>query len=620
MSCLGEEHLAAWASGRLEPAEAQQAREHLEACSDCRLLCDLVERGRPVFSQRLSLKPGERLGPYTLLEWVGQGGMGDVFAAYDPRLDRRVALKVLSGSRVAALGQEAKDRILHEARAMAQLNHPNVATVFDVGEERGIPFLAMEFLPGGNLRAWQDQPRTLEATLRVFTRVARGLGHAHARGVVHRDFKPANVVFDADQIPRVTDFGLAALGEPQDRGLVVGTLGYLAPEVTRGEPATAAADQFSFGVALRQAIGATGARPSPRLAATLDRLTAPAPAQRFVTMLDAAAALAACQPATRRRRIRSSVTLVLATTLAVAAGAAAFQHLGRCDAAGAPVRALRAEVARRVPLALASLEQRTGARLSAPVLTELERQLTEWERLSEELCHTRSDRSAGATAQPREACAAVGLDAVSTWVAWLERVPPTEPAQAWDRLMELPPSDSCRLLRAEDAAAWSERGSQQQRAQMEEVIGRVDGTPELQGPEQLPRALALAAQVASGAACRDEGVLQEAISAARRVHHHVELKLWGQLATCQSARGGLREAAFSLGMGDEVASSLSPSAPARIFFDLQRARVLHQGGQVDAADALATRTLDTTRRAMGADHWLHAMALTRRAEVWMIRG
>jgi serine/threonine protein kinase/tetratricopeptide (TPR) repeat protein len=621
--CLGEENLAAWASGRLDTPDAQRAREHLEECSDCRLLCDLVERGRPTFSQGLSLKPGEKLGPYTLLEWVGQGGMGDVFAAYDARLDRRVALKVLSGSRVAALGHAAKERILHEARAMAQLNHPNVATVFDVGEERGIPYLAMEFLPGGNLRAWQDQPRTLEETLVVFTEVARGLGHAHARGVVHRDFKPANVVFDAEQVPRVTDFGLAALGEPHEQGVVVGTRGFLAPEVERGEPATPAADQFAFGVALRQAIAATGARPSPKLHATLEKLTAPQPLQRFESMVDAASALFQCQPSTRRRRLRKSVILVLATALLVASSGAALQHLRRCDAAGDPARALKAEVARRIPLALASLEQRTGARLAPPVLAELTRQLAEWEKLSNEVCHARTDPASAAIAQLRESCATVGLDAVSTYVAWLETVPPLEPAIAWERLMELPPSDACRLLRADDAAAWSEVGSQRQRLQVQAVLSRIEGQLPVIDEEKadpLPRALALAARVTSRSPCADEALMQEAISAARRAHHHVELKLWGQLASCQSARGGLREAGFSVGMGEEVASALSPSAPARVYFDLLRVRVLNQGGRVDEAEALATRTVETTRLTVGDNHWLHAMAQTRRGEVWMMRG
>ncbi len=96
--------------------------------------------------------------------------------------------------------------------------------------------------------------------------------------------------------------------------------------------------------------------------------------------------------------------------------------------------------------------------------------------------------------------------------------------------------------------------------------------------------------------------------------------MWGQLATCQSARGGLKEAAFSLQMGEEVASALSESAPSRMYFDLQRVRVLHQGGRLTEAEALATRTLSTTGRVVGKTHWLYALALSRRAEVWMMLG
>ena len=621
MNCLGEELLAAWGSGRLDPVEQLRAREHLETCADCRLLCDLIERGRPAFTQAVALKPGEKLGPYTLLEWVGQGGMGEVFAAYDARLDRRVALKVLSGSRVAALGEEAKARILHEARAMAQLNHPNVATVFDVGEEQGVAYLAMEFLPGGNLRAWQDAPRTLEETLVVFNEIARGLAHAHSRGVVHRDFKPANVVFDAESVPRITDFGLAVVGAESEGKEVVGTRGYVAPEVVAGQKATAAADQFAFGVALRQTLQAVGAKPGPQLLATLDVLTAPTPGARFPSMAEAKVALAKTQPSTRRRRLRSQVMLSLATALFVASAAAAIHHLGRCDSAGEPARALKREIAQRVPLALAALEQRTGARLSPSVLAELQRQLTDWETLSNELCHAHVDPAGIAAAELRESCAAVGLAAVDGYVAWLRQA--SEPAVAWERLMELPPPDACRLVRTDDAAAWSEAGAAKQRTQVEALIGRVQGSTDsisLELAEQLPRALALAARVFNGAPCSDEGLMQEAISAARRAHHHVELKLWGQLATCQSQRGGLREAAFSLGMGEEVASALQESAPARIFFGLQRVRVLHQGGRVDEAEVWATRMIDVTRRAVGENHWLYGMALTRRAEVWMMRG
>lgn len=273
----------------------------------------------------------------------------------------------------------------------------------------------------------------------------------------------------------------------------------------------------------------------------------------------------------------------------------------RCDEAGAPARALAAQAGRRVPLA-------------GPVLAELTRQLADWEQLSGELC------AAAVPLDPRAACTAVGLDAVSTYVAWLESAPPSQPAAAWDRLMELPPSDTCRLLRHADAPAWTPHAAARQRALLQQLIGRVGGaSPELLETDTLPRALALSAAVLA-APCADEALLQEAVSAARRAHHPVELKLWGQLAACQSARGGLKEAAFSLGMGEEVASAQAEGAPVRLSFDLQRVRVLHQGGRLDEAEALAARTLEVTARAVGQGHWLHAAALSRQAEVWMMRG
>ncbi|MDC0715598.1 WD40 repeat domain-containing serine/threonine protein kinase [Nannocystis bainbridge] len=214
-----------------------------------------------------------QLGRYRLLNRVGAGGMGIVYAAYDDRLDRKLALKLirpkLHGSASGA------SRILREARALARLSHPHVVHVYEVGElaDQRI-FVAMEFLAGPTLRAWLDgERRPWPQVLAVFRQAGEGLAAAHAQGVVHRDFKPHNAIFGADGRVRVLDFGLAqfegseeagestepAGGREPSRsltstGAVLGTPAYMAPEQFAAKRGDARTDQFSFCIALYEAL------------------------------------------------------------------------------------------------------------------------------------------------------------------------------------------------------------------------------------------------------------------------------------------------------------------------------------------------------------------------------
>ena len=181
---------------------------------------------------------------------LGEGGMGQVFAAFDPALDRKVALKTLHGD-----GRDA--RLVREAQAMARLQHPNVCTVFEIGSVGERMFVAMELVDGETLRDWMKKPHRLREVLAMFIAAGRGLEAVHGAGLVHRDFKPDNVLVAADLRPRVSDFGLVSDGTATLG--YSGTPAYMAPEQRRGQPADARSDQFSFCVALWEAL--EGKRP-----------------------------------------------------------------------------------------------------------------------------------------------------------------------------------------------------------------------------------------------------------------------------------------------------------------------------------------------------------------------
>jgi serine/threonine-protein kinase len=208
------------------------------------------------------LSPGDPFDRYTVEAIIGQGGMGCVYRAYDPRLGRRVALKVISqGSTSAA----ANERLLREARAAAAFDHPNSVAIFDVAERSGVPYIVMELVEGRTLRQTLNDASVSVATrVAQLSGVARALAAAHARGLVHRDIKPENVMVRHDGMVKVLDFGIARRGGgPIDplsptqapalptltiEGVKLGTPVYMAPEQIRGEQLDGRADQFAWGV------------------------------------------------------------------------------------------------------------------------------------------------------------------------------------------------------------------------------------------------------------------------------------------------------------------------------------------------------------------------------------
>ncbi len=394
---LSEEALLQFTLGQLGAAEQAHAEAHLGTCEACRFrqehLSSIVfaRTAAPPQAQAgptnpdspdaksssplPTLRQGVTLGRYVLLERLGVGGMGEVFAAYDPHLDRRVALKLL---RVGALSaQEGRARLLREAQAMAKLQHPNVIAVHDVGTLGDHVFVAMEFVQGETLGEWLRGDRSWEQVLRVFVLAGEGLSAAHRAGLVHRDFKPDNVLIGEDGRPRVLDFGLARQSVPtpshaalrpaegsvpdlevvldkpltQD-GAIMGTPGYMAPEQLAGLPTDARSDQFAFCVALfeglhgvrpfggmtlkahAQAIAA-GVLPAPTPAVpdwvnvVLKKGLEADPARRFPDM---ASLLAALQPRQKKgaRRLAAVAAIAVVSTVAVAWGVQQTRRISVC--------------------------------------------------------------------------------------------------------------------------------------------------------------------------------------------------------------------------------------------------------------------------------------------------
>ncbi|HEY0987831.1 MAG TPA: serine/threonine-protein kinase, partial [Kofleriaceae bacterium] len=289
---------------------------------------------------------GACLGRYTVRSQLGSGGMGEVYAAHDPELDRLVAVKVVRAG-IGSSSPEARMRFQREAQAMARLNHPNVVSVYDVGTIGGRTFVAMELVDGPTLAAWLAEPRDVREIVDVLAQAGRGLAAAHAAGLTHRDFKPSNVMLG--ERVRVVDFGLARPVEGDDSadsgatplsatvthsGGVVGTPAYMAPEQRTRAEWSALSDQYSFAVVLHEAV--TGARPGespagPRalpawLRPVLDRALQPRPEDRFPSMDALLARLERSRHRTRRRWIAASAGVAV-----VAVGASVAWRTGASD-------------------------------------------------------------------------------------------------------------------------------------------------------------------------------------------------------------------------------------------------------------------------------------------------
>ena len=305
---LDDNAASEFVSGTLAKSAVTKVEHHLAGCRDCRQLVAALamdaandSNANTVPHEKLSpsqmtqrptrtLTVGDRVGRYLVLSALGAGGMGVVFSAYDPQLDRKVALKLLRAG-ITYNTKDARTRLRREAQAIAQLSHPNVVAVYDVGStEEDDLYIAMEFVEGDTLTTWLKQyPRTWREIVDVFLQAARGLMAAHSVGLLHRDFKPDNVLVGHDGRVRVTDFGLArSTFTPEEgakpraemtalnveltaTGTVLGTPRYMAPEQLTGPDIDARADQFSFCVALYEALYGTHPLPGATSVSMLEK-------------------------------------------------------------------------------------------------------------------------------------------------------------------------------------------------------------------------------------------------------------------------------------------------------------------------------------------------------------
>ncbi len=389
----------------------------------------------------------ERIGRFRILDRLGAGGMGVVYSAYDPGLDRKVALKLLRPDLAehATRGSNGTSRLQREAQAMARLNHPNVVTVHEVGKFEEQVFVAMEYIDGATLREWARETHDWQEIVRVYCDAARGLEAAHAAGIVHRDFKPDNVMLGEDGRARVMDFGLSrsdistpTIPDEQPRneqsatltqtGAIMGTPAYMAPEQHNASPTTAASDQFAFCVSLWEAL--TDVRPfagrtygelagnvvTGRIQAPPGTATAPRrifetlrtglatdPGDRFASM---SALVEALHESPLRSLRRVGFGFVGASVLAGAVYAGTRPdplEVGVCDDAGAPLQAFWHERKASVEAALLQPNTPYAAATWSTVDRMLSTYVDDWARGSEAHCTANLVESADAVMLERQA-------------------------------------------------------------------------------------------------------------------------------------------------------------------------------------------------------------------------
>jgi tetratricopeptide (TPR) repeat protein/predicted Ser/Thr protein kinase len=392
--CPLDDAFVAFISGELDVLERRRIESHLDVCDACsELLAQLARsplvslasdaplEAAPMLPRRLVR--GESVGRYVVVRELGAGGMGVVYIARDPDLDREVALKLLRPR--LADGPSGHARLLAEARTLAAVSHRNVVQVFDVGTHDEQVFVAMELVDGLNLRQWKTrkQPTWREA-LRVCIEAGRGLAAVHVAGINHRDVKPSNVLVATEGRVVLIDFGLAGAPTRTPSRDVVGTPGYIAPELLTGAPPDPRGDQFAFCVLVHETI--FGERPfddagreieidrastPPSLHAALARGLAARPEDRFPSM---DALLAELVPIVSPRRRWPVVAIGVLALGSIAAVALTSRAPTRCEAAEPRVAATWGDRKAEVEQAFTA----TGLSFAGPTFVRVAAELDRW--------------------------------------------------------------------------------------------------------------------------------------------------------------------------------------------------------------------------------------------------
>ncbi len=605
------------------------------------------------------LTSGSQIGRFTLLQRIGTGGMGIVYAAYDPELDRSIAVKLLR-TRAGRDSTRAQARLLREAQAMARLNHPNVAVVHDVGTHHRDVFVAMELIRGQTLGQWlEHQPRDWRDVLDVFIQAGRGLAAAHAAGLVHRDFKPSNAMIGDDGRVRVLDFGLCFAESSQDHPApegsptpqatansalssaearitqgdeMVGTPAYMAPEQFHGSDVGPLADQFGFCASLYEALyqqlpfaGETVhelaylatremVRVPPRTtkvpqwvhAALLRGLRAN-PSARHPNMDALLRALGR-----RSQRTRNSILIAGATTLAFATSlgflaAASTRHEDPCSGSATAIANAWDETRHRaIAETFVSLSPALAREIWPKVEQTLQQYAASWQQIHREACEThRRGESSELLLDRQMACLDQSRAALTAVTAILSDADHDVAVRALAIVGDLPQLARCTDL----STLAAQRPSPQDPAWRVAAEQQRQGLARVRTLEQAGRNAAaqdLANDlVRSAEATADAGLLAEALlqSGALAIHHPTPGPAYPDRLT----------RAYHLALRDQRDDIVAEALSLRAFL---RAR---HDGQVDAADEDLEVAEHTIARLPAPGH-LHGLILNNRGTVALTRG
>ncbi len=486
--------LERYATGSLAAAESSGVQQHLVECAECRreVARAVAKWAGDTLSPQWSSGPeptlgmpeeqgastdvavGALIGRYVVIGHLGQGAMGQVLAAYDPRLERKVALKLLRSTAPAVGNAALRARLIREARVLAQLTHPNVVHVHDVGDYGDSIFIAMDFVDGTTLTRWlAGGEHPWRAVLDVFLMAGRGLAAAHAANLIHRDFKPDNVLVGRDGVVRVTDFGVArkvkdssphpsqsADEDLSGRSSLIGTPAYMAPEQLEGLWADPRSDQFGFCVALFEALY----RRRPYAGDTLEQLREAVRAGRIAPFepgvvprwlqaavakglsvraedrFESMAALLAALEQGRQRRPATALAIVAVVLSVVAAAALTARELNRrkndpCVQAEARVSAVwNAEKKPRLRAAFEATALPYAGDAVTAVVHQLDAWGQQWPASYARACADGRSENAHATAGAlaRQACLERQLLQVGALVEILEKPTPAAAQRAAD--------------------------------------------------------------------------------------------------------------------------------------------------------------------------------------------